>query len=361
MRFAPRACARGYRLLPAARAVPIRKVLRGSLYSRKVLRASLLLKKNSSSDAAGGSLDFFPPIRSGLRGSFDFRDVDLHHVQHGLHGFGMADQFDEARGRDLPIEPELVDEPAALDFLAARRQFLPVVVDLLLRIAADHERHGLGEWIAGAAVESGEALPIELKRDGENAALRPGSVAGVAQLVQPARVLEDGEVEFDCFFSVGVEPQKRCDAGKILECAHGFQAIRSDREAASMRHKKIANRKGEPIGCWSEVAGRNCTPVAPRKPRDHPKEKAAMKLNTYLNYGGNCGEAFRFYEKELGGKINMLMTHGQSPVPGGLGPEMKDAVLHASITIGETAIMASDVPPDRFKPMRSAYLCLAAD
>jgi len=85
-----------------------------------------------------------------------------------------------------------------------------------------------------------------------------------------------------------------------------------------------------------------------------------MKLNTYLNYGGNCGEAFRFYEKELGGKINMLMTHGQSPVPG-LGPEMKDAVLHANITIGGNNIMASDVPPDKFQPMRSVYLCLGVD
>ena len=85
-----------------------------------------------------------------------------------------------------------------------------------------------------------------------------------------------------------------------------------------------------------------------------------MKVNTYLNYGGNCGEAIRFYEKELGGKINMLMTHGESPVPG-LGPEMKDAVLHASITIGGATIMASDVPPDRFQPMRSAYLCHAVD
>ena len=85
-----------------------------------------------------------------------------------------------------------------------------------------------------------------------------------------------------------------------------------------------------------------------------------MKVNTYLNYGGNCGEAFRFYEKELGGKINMLMTHGQSPVPGA-GPEMKDAVLYASITIAGTNIMGSDVSPDRFQPMRSVYLCLGVE
>jgi len=85
-----------------------------------------------------------------------------------------------------------------------------------------------------------------------------------------------------------------------------------------------------------------------------------MKVNTYLNYGGNCGEAFRFYEKELGAKINMLMTYGQSPVPG-VGPEMKDAVLHASITIAGTNIMASDVPSNSFQPMRSVYLCLGVD
>ncbi len=85
-----------------------------------------------------------------------------------------------------------------------------------------------------------------------------------------------------------------------------------------------------------------------------------MKLNTYLNYGGNCAEAFRFYEKELGAKIDMLMTHGQSPEPR-LGEEMKDKVLYASITIADNVVMASDVPADRFQPMRSVYLCLGVD
>lgn len=85
-----------------------------------------------------------------------------------------------------------------------------------------------------------------------------------------------------------------------------------------------------------------------------------MKLNTYLNYGGNCRQALEFYQKELGGKINMLMTHGESPVPG-LGPEMKDKVLYASFTIADTVVMASEVPGDRFQPMRSVYLCHSVD
>lgn len=83
-----------------------------------------------------------------------------------------------------------------------------------------------------------------------------------------------------------------------------------------------------------------------------------MKLYTYLNYGGNCEQAFRFYEKHLGGKIIMMMTHGQNPAPSGVPADWKDAILHARMHLGETELMGADIPPDRFQPMRSAYLSL---
>jgi PhnB protein len=86
-----------------------------------------------------------------------------------------------------------------------------------------------------------------------------------------------------------------------------------------------------------------------------------MKLNTYLNYGGNCEQAFRFYEKHLGGKITAMMTWSQQPNPSDVPPELKNAILYARMTLGETEIMGSDVPPGRFQPMRSAYLSLAVD
>jgi PhnB protein len=86
-----------------------------------------------------------------------------------------------------------------------------------------------------------------------------------------------------------------------------------------------------------------------------------MKLHTYLNYGGNCEQAFRFYEQHLGGKITMMMTHGQQPNANQVPPEQKNAILHARINIGDAELLASDVPPERFQPMRSAYLSLSAD
>jgi PhnB protein len=86
-----------------------------------------------------------------------------------------------------------------------------------------------------------------------------------------------------------------------------------------------------------------------------------MKLRTYLNYGGNCEEAFRFYEKHLGGKILAMMTHDQAPGSGTAKPEWNKAILHARLVVGDIDIMASDVPTDRFEPMRSAYLSLSID
>jgi PhnB protein len=85
-----------------------------------------------------------------------------------------------------------------------------------------------------------------------------------------------------------------------------------------------------------------------------------MKLLTYVNYAGKCAEAFQFYEKHLGGKIVMMMKHGDSPEPNpSIPPEWKDAILHASINIGGTSLMGADIP--NAEPMRSAYLSLMLD
>lgn len=87
-----------------------------------------------------------------------------------------------------------------------------------------------------------------------------------------------------------------------------------------------------------------------------------MKLYTQLNFGGNCEEAFRFYEQHLGGRITMMMKASdlppQAPKPPGGSPE---AVIHARMNVAGVELIGNDVPPDRFKPIRSSYLYLAVD
>ena len=82
-----------------------------------------------------------------------------------------------------------------------------------------------------------------------------------------------------------------------------------------------------------------------------------MKLNTYVNFAGKCAEAFRFYEKQLGGKIGTMMTRGELPDQSQVKPESRSAVVYARISIGDTELLGSDV--DDAEPMRSAYLSLS--
>jgi len=84
-----------------------------------------------------------------------------------------------------------------------------------------------------------------------------------------------------------------------------------------------------------------------------------MKMNTYVNFRGTCAEAFRYYERHLGAKVGMIMTHAQSPDQSRVDPQWRDAVLHARILIGDNELMAADIP--NAEPMRSAYLTLRMD
>lgn len=84
-----------------------------------------------------------------------------------------------------------------------------------------------------------------------------------------------------------------------------------------------------------------------------------MKLDIYLNYSGNCEQAFRFYEQHLGGKITTMVRHGGRPDQANLPAGWEKAILHARIEIGEAVLMGADIPGA--EPMRSAYLTLSAD
>ena len=70
-----------------------------------------------------------------------------------------------------------------------------------------------------------------------------------------------------------------------------------------------------------------------------------MQVSPYLLFNGNCEEAFTFYEKLLGGKIDALMKHGDSPVPSKEADGWGDKIMHASLTVGDWSLMASDAPP----------------
>ena len=81
-----------------------------------------------------------------------------------------------------------------------------------------------------------------------------------------------------------------------------------------------------------------------------------MKMNTYVNFRGNCAEAFRYYEKHIGAKVGTVMTHAEQP---NVNPDWKNAVLHARLFFGDVELWAADIP--NAEPMRSGYLTLRMD
>jgi len=83
-----------------------------------------------------------------------------------------------------------------------------------------------------------------------------------------------------------------------------------------------------------------------------------MRLDVYLNYRGNCEQAFRFYEQHLGGKVTGIVRHGQQPNPN-IPADWQGKILHARMEIGTTVLMGADIPQS--EPMRSAYLTLTLD
>lgn len=70
-----------------------------------------------------------------------------------------------------------------------------------------------------------------------------------------------------------------------------------------------------------------------------------MQVQTYLFFEGRCEEALEFYRDALGAEIGMVMRFRENPddpdhtmFPPGAG----DMIMHASLKIGETTVLASD-------------------
>lgn len=69
-----------------------------------------------------------------------------------------------------------------------------------------------------------------------------------------------------------------------------------------------------------------------------------MKIEPYLFFNGHCDAAIDFYKRVFGAEQVLLMRYRDSPEapPMALPPGWEDKVMHASVQIGETMLMASD-------------------
>jgi PhnB protein len=86
-----------------------------------------------------------------------------------------------------------------------------------------------------------------------------------------------------------------------------------------------------------------------------------MELNPYLSFDGNCAEAFKFYEKSLGGKIVAMMTYAETPMKDQMPADSHGKIVHARLTLGDQMLMGADAPPGRYEPAKGMSVILGID
>jgi len=73
-----------------------------------------------------------------------------------------------------------------------------------------------------------------------------------------------------------------------------------------------------------------------------------MLVQPYLNFDGRCEEAIEFYRGAIGAEVEMLLRFKDNPDPPGEGcgpgmpPGTENKVMHSSLRIGDSIVMASD-------------------
>jgi PhnB protein len=74
-----------------------------------------------------------------------------------------------------------------------------------------------------------------------------------------------------------------------------------------------------------------------------------MQLHPYLSFNGQCEAAFKFYAQVLGGKIEAMIPHTDTPAEKNVPPEWRDKIMHARVNVNGTVLMWADAPPAHYR------------
>ena len=74
-----------------------------------------------------------------------------------------------------------------------------------------------------------------------------------------------------------------------------------------------------------------------------------MQTSISLVFNGECDAAFTLYQQCLGGTVTFRLTWGDSPMADQAPAEWRDKILHATLTVGGTALSGADVLPGAYE------------
>ena len=86
-----------------------------------------------------------------------------------------------------------------------------------------------------------------------------------------------------------------------------------------------------------------------------------LEPSVSLSFDGNCGVAFDFYERHLGGRVAFKLTWGDSPMANDVPPEWSGKLLIARLILGDTALLGADAVPGTYHAPRGFSVVLSLD
>lgn len=86
-----------------------------------------------------------------------------------------------------------------------------------------------------------------------------------------------------------------------------------------------------------------------------------MHITPHLCFDGQCRAAFAIYQQILGGKIQTMLTYGESPMAARVESQWRDRILHASLQFGDIELTGVDLLPRDYRKPQGFFVTLTIE
>lgn len=86
-----------------------------------------------------------------------------------------------------------------------------------------------------------------------------------------------------------------------------------------------------------------------------------MNAIPYLSFDGDCREAFALYARCFGGRIESMLSHGDSPARDEVPADWREKIMNAHLVAGDIQLMGSDSPPGQHAAPQGIFVALTFD
>jgi PhnB protein len=83
-----------------------------------------------------------------------------------------------------------------------------------------------------------------------------------------------------------------------------------------------------------------------------------MRISPHLCFDGQCREAMHLYHQILGGKIQTMLTYGETPMGSSLDPNSQERIVHATLLLDDHELTGVDMLPGSYQRPQGFFVTL---